>query len=193
VLGIPDIIVTGSKLTCSTGATCISTSNTIFFGETNVAATWPKVSGDGAANATPAPAPTQCPVPPTSRPTGSVGVAGAALLDPLGFIIAYDVRNLAHSATQRRYGESGSDNESDAYRHFYGSFALSRLTSPTRAISILNANEVQNGGSNLDSIAMDTYNNWVGTALSQDSRFKGQSVAQAAEFALENNCLQLVP
>lgn len=48
-------------------------------------------------------------------------------------------------------------------------------------------------GGQVGSINMDTYNNWVGVTLSQESRFTGQSVATAADYALENGCLQRTP
>ncbi|MDK2756511.1 MAG: hypothetical protein KYX66_07230 [Blastomonas fulva] len=134
-----------------------------------------------------------CPVAPANRPIGDRGVAGATLLDPLGMIMAADLRGQIHDATRQRFGRSGTDDVSDGFRHFYGAFALGRLLGPSRAMSILNANEVQNGGENTGSINMDTYNNWLGVTMSQDSRFRGQSVAAATEYALENGCLQVAP
>ncbi|WP_161631035.1 RHS repeat-associated core domain-containing protein [Niveispirillum irakense] len=134
-----------------------------------------------------------CPKPPANRPIGQHGVAGVALSDPLGMIIAANLRGRIHNATRQRYGRSGTDDESDAYRHFYGAFALGRLLGPSRALAILNANEVQNGGGNTSSINMDTYNNWLGVTMSQNGRFTGQSVAIAAEYAIENSCLQVAP
>lgn len=134
-----------------------------------------------------------CPVPPANRPIGDRGVTGATFLDPLGMILAADLRGQIHDATRQRFGRSGTDDVSDGYRHFYGAFALGRLLGPSRAMSILNANEVENGGGNTGSINMDTYNNWLGVTMSQDSRFRGQSVAAATEYALENGCLQVAP
>lgn len=132
-------------------------------------------------------------MPPANRPVGSRGVAGAALLDPLGMIMAADLRGQIPDATRERFGRSGTDDASDAYRHFYGAFALGRLLGPARAMSILNANEVQNGGGKTGSINMDTHNNWLGVTMSQDSRFRGRSVAAATEYALGNGCLQVAP
>lgn len=108
-------------------------------------------------------------------------------------IIAYDVRIAAHAATRSQFGKSGADNFSDAYRHAFGSFALGRLIGPSRATAILNANEVENGAGHPASVRMDAYNNWVGTALSQDSRFSGKSADEVAKFALGNGCLVTSP
>jgi RHS repeat-associated protein len=150
----------------------------------------PSQAGEAAKKA---PQSRQCPVPPTNRPIGETGVVGATLRDPTGMIIAYDVRSAAHSATSSRFGSSGADDVSDAYRHAFGSFALGRLIGPSRARAILNANEVKNGAGHPASVRMDTYNNWVGTTLSQDPRFSGKSAHEAAKFALENGCLVTSP
>jgi len=134
-----------------------------------------------------------CPIPPKNRSIGTRGVVGAALADPTGMVMATSVRDHAHTATRKKFGQSGVDDQSDAYRHFYGAFGLSRLIGPSRAFAILNANEVENGGGNQASTSMDTFNNWVGVTLSQDTRFRGQSAESAAKYAMRNNCLQTAP
>lgn len=130
-----------------------------------------------------------CPKPPANRPVGTTGRVGAALRDPLGAIIALDVRGQAIEATASRFGGSGeeTDNTNDAYRHFFGSFLLTRLIGAPRASAILNANEVH-GGPGADS-RMDSYNNSVGVTMAQDPRWSGRSVQDAANASLSNGCL----
>ena len=128
-----------------------------------------------------------CPTPPANRPVGTRGRGGAALRDPTGAIIALDVRSRALQATENRYGGQGGGN-ANAYRHLWLSSALTRLLGPSRANAFLNANEVRNVSAHPVDTATDTYNNFVGVALAQDSRFQNLSVDELAEYALANGC-----
>jgi hypothetical protein len=100
---------------------------------------------------------------------------------------AYAVRQAAWAAQAQLFpGMRGIDDRADAYRHFVGSFLLARAIGPERAMTILNANEVTNGNTEA-AIRMDTYNNWVGVNLAQQS---GLSVEAASELVLNSGCLQ---
>lgn len=99
------------------------------------------------------------------------------------------VAAIAREATVQRYGFNGADDESDAFRHFSGSYLLSWSVGSDRAFAILNANEVQNGAGRPASVRMDTHNNWVAVTMSRDPRFRNMSVEEAADYALNNGCL----
>lgn len=138
------------------------------------------------------PNPDQCPIPPVRRPIGTRGVGDTAARDPLGMAAAAGVAAIAREATVQRYGYNGADDESDAYRHFAGSYLLYWAVGPERATAILNANEVQNGASRPDAVRMDTHNNWVALAMNADRRFSRFSADEAADYALAAGCLVTV-
>lgn len=130
-----------------------------------------------------------CPVVPKNRPIGKTGLAGAALLDPTGMIMAAEVRRLAIDASKSAFPtlQSGGSAQ-DAYRHFYGAFALTKLVGPQRAMSILNANEVSGHNAAADR-NMDTFNNYVAVKMAQDPRNAGKATADLASAALASGCL----
>jgi RHS repeat-associated protein len=129
-----------------------------------------------------------CPTPPSNRPVGTRDL-WSSWRDIPGFAEAAHIGLVVRELTVQRYGYNGGDDESDAFRHFVGSFALGRSLGPSRAFNILNTNEVQNGHGRFASIRMDTHNNWVGVTMSQDPRFRNLSAQEAAEYALANGCL----
>ncbi len=132
----------------------------------------------------------QCPAVPTSRSIGTTGLVGAALRDPTGVIIAGDVRTLANEASSRRFPSlSSAGTVRDAFRHFYGAFALTRLIGATRALKILNAVEVSGQNSAADR-NMDTFNNHVAIQMAQDPSNLGKSTEELANMALAQGCLQ---
>jgi RHS repeat-associated protein len=132
-----------------------------------------------------------CPPVPTSRPIGSTGLAGAATRDPTGAIIAATVRGIANDVSRERFPSlSGSGTARDAFRHFFGAFALTKLIGPTRALNILNANEVSGGNSPTDR-DMDTFNNFVAIQMAQNPQNRGKATADLADAALANGCLKV--
>lgn len=140
----------------------------------------------------------QCPTVPVSRPIGEEGLVQAAILDPTGAIMANDVASIAGEAAEQRFPDARDvDDIRDAYRHFYGSYALTKLIGPSRAMSILNANEVGWGFSSSQNDpgaqAMDTWNNHVGVAEASDPANIGVPTADAAENALKHDCLWTSP
>lgn len=84
--------------------------------------------------------------------------------------------------------ERATDTARDAFRHFYGAFALTRLIGPRRALSILNAVEVSGGNSAADR-NMDTFNNYVAIQMAQDPRNQGRATVDLANAALAQGCL----
>jgi RHS repeat-associated protein len=185
---LPEIIVSACGITCSHLRTLGDAFLARLFPATTVSPLAPLPL--------PTPAPqggSACPSVPANRSIGTKGVPRMTAEDPTGMILASMVRDVAHEATAQRYGSSGTDDESDAYRHFFGSFAMGRLLGTQRALAILNANEVTNGNGNTPSINMDTANNWTGLAFSQDSQFEGRSADDAAQTALANGCLVTAP
>jgi RHS repeat-associated protein len=133
-----------------------------------------------------------CPSVPTRRDIGSTGLAGAALRDPLGMTMASEVRNLATEASNKRYPSLGSSGTvKDAFRHFYGAFALTRLIGPRRALQILNAVEVS-GRNPINDRAMDTWNNNVAIQMAQDPRYQGIPTEKVAELAINRGCLRKI-
>ena len=100
----------------------------------------------------------------------------------------------AERAAARRYqGEvmSSVDSPLDAYRHFYLSFALTQSFGPKIAKSITDSHEMSRF--DINSAAMDIRNNAVGRAFAQDERWKNSTPEQAAEAAIENDCLRNNP
>ncbi len=135
----------------------------------------------------------QCPAVPASRPIGTTRLAGAALRDPTGIMIAAEVKRLADAASIRRFPSMASNGTAqDAFRHFYGAFALTKLIGPTRALNILNAVEVE-GKNPAAERNMDTFNNYVAMQMAQDPRNRGKSTADLANAALAKGCLRVKP
>jgi RHS repeat-associated protein len=135
----------------------------------------------------------QCPAVPASRPIGTTGLAGAALRDPTGVMIAAEVRGIANAESRQRFPSmSSSGTARDAFRHFYGAFALTRLIGPTRALDILNAVEVSGRNPAADR-NMDTFNNHVAMRMAQDPANRGRSTADLANAALAKGCLKVKP
>jgi RHS repeat-associated protein len=133
----------------------------------------------------------QCPSVPARRDVGNTGLVGAAVRDPTGIIIAGEVRGLANEASRAQFPSlSSSGTARDAFRHFYGAFALTRLIGPTRALNILNAVEVS-GGNSAANRNMDTFNNYVAIRMAQDPRSQGRSTADMANAALAQGCLKV--
>ena len=133
----------------------------------------------------------KCPSVPASRPVGTTGLAGVALRDPTGVMIAGDVRSLANEASRLRFSSlSSTGTARDAFRHFYGAFALTRLIGPSRALKILNAVEVSGANSASDR-DMDTFNNHVALQMAQDPQNLGRSTADLANTALAEGCLKI--
>jgi RHS repeat-associated protein len=132
-----------------------------------------------------------CPPVPASRPIGSTGLAGAAVRDPTGAIIAATVRGIANDVSGERFPAlSVSGTARDAFRHFFAAFALTKLIGPTRALNILNANEVSGANSAIDR-NMDTFNNFVAIQMAQNPQNRGKATADLADAALTNGCLKV--
>jgi hypothetical protein len=87
---------------------------------------------------------------------------------------------------------SGWNDARDAYRHFYWSFAMTRLMGPDRAAAFGNAHEANYANNPRNEEAMDTWNNATGRAMAVDPRYKNMSTADAAETALQNGCLRSI-
>ncbi|HEX8125347.1 MAG TPA: RHS repeat-associated core domain-containing protein, partial [Allosphingosinicella sp.] len=132
-----------------------------------------------------------CPAVPASRPIGTAGLARAALRDPTGIIMARDIRDLANAASRQKFpSQSSSGTARDAFRHFYGAFALTKLLGPARALDILNAVEVSGGNSAADR-NMDTFNNYVAIRMAQNPENLKKSTAELAEAAIKKGCLKI--
>jgi hypothetical protein len=97
------------------------------------------------------------------------------------------VHGVAVDETIRRYGYSGTGDESDAFRHFVGAFLLSRAIGSNRAMAILNANEVSNG-TTASGVNMDMHNNWTAVSFSANWNL---SATEAFEYARSGGCLVL--
>ena len=132
-----------------------------------------------------------CPPVMASRPIGSTGLGGAAARDPTGAIIAATVRGIANDVSRERFPSlSGNGTARDAFRHFFAAFALTKLIGPTRALNILNANEVS-GENSPTSRDMDTFNNFVAIQMAQKPQNRGKATADLADAALANGCLKV--
>jgi RHS repeat-associated protein len=131
-----------------------------------------------------------CPSIPNRRDIGSVGLAGMAFRDPEGLYYAGDiVKPLAEQESARRFPNlSGVGDARDAYRHFYGAFALARLIGPERALAILNAVEVSGANDAADQ-QMDTWNNHTAIRMYQDPRYRNMPTGEVAEIAMRERCL----
>jgi hypothetical protein len=121
-----------------------------------------------------------------------------AIAFPEFAFIARDLANEAGDAAENRFkrprGQTsalGNNDNGDAYRHFYWNFAMTThwLGSPGKATAFGNAHEVtaRNGSAER---GMDLYNNAMGRAFGTDPRYSGLVSSEAADFALQNGCLQ---
>jgi hypothetical protein len=132
-----------------------------------------------------------CPAVPASRPVGTVGEYGAAARDPLGAPAAREAANVANAAAAQRFPNlSGRNDARDAYRHFYWSYAMTRLLGPNRARAFGNAHEAHYPGNPAREQAMDTYNNATAIGMATDPRNAGLTTAEVAEKAMANGCLR---
>jgi RHS repeat-associated protein len=134
-----------------------------------------------------------CPAVPSSRPVGKRGQLGAILHDPDGAMMANEAADMAKEASAKRFPHmSGWNDARDAYRHFYWSFAMTRLMGAERAAAFGNAHEANYANNPHMEEAMDTWNNAVGRAMAADPAYKNMSTADAAETALQNGCLRSI-
>lgn len=129
----------------------------------------------------------QCPAVNPRQAIGNRGLAGAALRDPTGAVIAGEVYNLANDAANQRYGKS--DSRHGQFRHVYAAVALTRLIGPSRALSFLNAGEVT-GANNITDRVQDNYNNDLGIALASDRGNRSLSAENLAARALAQGCVR---
>lgn len=105
--------------------------------------------------------------------------------------IAKEVRDHANEASRAQFPKlSSSGTARDAFCHFYGAAALTKLIGARRALNILNAVEVS-GGNPVADRDMDTWNNHVAIQMAQDPANKGKSTADLANAALARGCLKV--
>jgi RHS repeat-associated protein len=132
-----------------------------------------------------------CPPVPPNRPVGRKGQMRAALEDPIGALAADEARQVAEAAQEERFpGLSGRNNIKDAWRHFYWSYAMTKLMGAGRAKAFGDAHEANWPNNPANEQAMDTWNNEVGRAMASDPRYNGVPTAVAADEALRKGCLR---
>jgi hypothetical protein len=129
----------------------------------------------------------QCPVVAPRRAIGARGLAAAALRDPTGFTLAGGVYNLANEAADQRY--SASDSRHGQFRHVFAAVTLTRLIGSNRALSFLNAGEVD-GNNPIRDRVQDNYNNDLGIALARQDTNRTIPAARLAEQALSQGCVR---
>lgn len=125
---------------------------------------------------------------PVSAP-GTLTQEEIGILFPIKATSAYNIGREAISATQARYpGVVATNNEADAYRHFYWSFLMTRVLGQYFSGLVGTSHEISRPDTEAAHY-MDYYNNAIARWAAQDSHFSGMTPDQAARAAIAARCL----